>query len=103
MYHDAHTKQRSLYSNFQNVRPMRFVGEILFGRRRPTGGDPMDETRDLDRHGLDAGIQFNLDAGVHFLKNLDAGIQLKLDAGVQVFLELDAGVQIKLNAGVQIF
>ena len=53
----------------------------------------MDETRDLDRHGLDAGIQFNLDAGVHFLKNLDAGIQFNLDAGVQIFLELDAGVQ----------
>ena len=63
-----------------------YVGKMSFGRRRPTGGDPMDETRDLDRHGLDAGIQFNLDAGVHFLKNLDAGFHMLwgMDAGVQI-------------------
>ena len=34
--------------------------------------------------GMDAGVQIELDAGVHMLWEMDAGVQLELDAGVHI-------------------
>ena len=65
---------------------------IRNGRRRPI---PMPNLDAGVQFYLDAGVHFpkHMDAGVHFLKNLDAGIQFNLDAGVQFQKNLDAGIQ----------